>query len=130
MDIVWSVPSVILLVLAICNFLFSFVFAYGFKIYVKSLTHFGLKIEDCKATTGAESLLIYSVTCVMSTGLLCLAIYTLSLFYKAFNAIGLVFCPVRQSQFRKCLAGFESSTKDFSQYENEFDFEVDKISNN
>ena len=120
MDVMWSVPSLMFLSLAVSNFLFSLVLVAA-GLY-RRLQH---QSDEYTVYQPSEKLYLgYSVAITLPTGLCSLAILTIALFYKAAHALCFLLCPVTQSRLKKRMAGFKSQS-DFSQYENEFNFEVD-----
>ena len=80
--------------------------------------------SNCEIS-GAESILIYDLIFVLSTGLFCLLTYTLALIYKLVHISASLLIPITLHRMK--LRWHRIPTSNYDHYKGEFDFEVDDV---
>lgn len=115
-----SLPALLLFGLGIINFGFSFAFKSSYFAFA-DLPVVRNDPTNC-AVPGANILAGYSMFLVMGTGAAILALFGTAFLFKIINLLAVVICPVCMVACKKKL---HKKPKDFSHYENEFEFSID-----
>jgi len=115
-----SLPALGLFGLGVINYIFSF----AFKGSYEAFNDLPAVVNDPNGCTvpGANILAFYSIVLVMGTGSSILGVFGLAFLYKIINLLAVVICPVTMVSCKKKL---HNKPKNFSHYENEFDFSID-----
>ena len=119
-DSVKSLPAKFLLVLGLCNYLFSFAFRSQYNQHVETEAYSN-DPEGC-TIPGSQILYFYCAVLVLGSGSLVLGAFGLALLWKVINVIPLVTCPTKTVWCKK--KWHRVPTTDFSKYKDEFDFEI------
>ena len=106
-----SWPALSLLIVSICNFVFSGIFALGFQRYHSTILMPAIEQVNCEIP-GSFMLATYSIFLVLSTGTICLAVFLFSLLYKITFLVATLICPVRLTNTRRNWLGFPSNSFD------------------
>lgn len=122
-DTIRSLPSLFLLLLATANYFFSYCFKSGIDGYNSAV---GAAVAQAPGLNcdiaGFPVLAYYSIYLVLVPGTFTLMIYSLAFLQKLFTALFVQICPVTVTKCRKRTKGVPLN---FSNYENEFEFDFD-----
>eukprot|EP00354_Favella_ehrenbergii_P010815 CAMPEP_0170465968 /NCGR_PEP_ID=MMETSP0123-20130129/10115_1 /TAXON_ID=182087 /ORGANISM="Favella ehrenbergii, Strain Fehren 1" /LENGTH=214 /DNA_ID=CAMNT_0010732001 /DNA_START=379 /DNA_END=1023 /DNA_ORIENTATION=- len=119
---VWTCSAFLFLFVAIINYLFSFAYLQVFWRYREAKKMVPeLDGQNCEIP-GMFILSAYSTLIVFCTGTLCIAVYVLAFVYKILHLILSLVSPIGLSNLKRGWMGHPN--RDFSHYENEFDFEA------
>ena len=121
-----SVPSLILLLLASANYIFSFRFKSAYAEYQLALNQSSAIAEIC-AIAGAQTLANYSLVMVHGVGSFVLCMYTLAFLLKFVYMGTTLLCPICTMRM-KLFCRKKPNLGSYEHYRNEFDFEAFALS--
>ena len=122
-----SLPSKLLLILGLANYIFSFAFRNTYDSYTadtdetkEDLSTINLHVENPCTIPGSSIIAIYCTFIVIASGSLVLTLFTSACLWKTFNTLPFVFCPMKVVW---CKKKWHKIPTDFSRYQDELDFE-------
>ena len=121
-----SIPSTLLLILGIVNYIYSFIFKTSYNDYYTD-AFFSQREGQQQETVGCEIPGCYTVACysffiVMGCGSYVVCMYALACLARVPHLLCVVICPMIAMKMKKTTAKVPIG---FEQYENEFDFICD-----
>ena len=112
-----------MLIVAICNLVYSAIYAVGIYRYHASLSLVpNIDIAKCEMP-GSFILACYGIFLVLLPGSMLLLVYFLSTMYKVAHLMIALICPVSLSHTKKNWRDIPSGS--YEHYNDEFDFEAD-----